>query len=584
MKGCRNRVELNLCVPKRSPVAIRIRTQSYIPPFPHSDLFDDYLSGPTIEDMLEYPAYKDDFPINPFSRPFMQSSWKYFKDYGYRIQNDFAVAFNRQEPIMVPEHLIPAVNPPAGPPQCLEDAINGVTLVGRSGSSQQIQVNDVEILGMKEMLDRVAVLGVTDRIRAFMCGKTPEEDYICLRPEEDSVKLSRDEILINLDIDSVIWITHHIHVRSSLKVHVLPYMKKQPPISKDNHCRVEILFPQSEQDRSEGSRTEWLTKPVPLSQLPHLPFAQLGDGSGSFNFYVVFPRMRHRNHFNGRWANLIPSEVQNFWINEVVIPAIQETAPVGVREYAVFTLKEWMWKAKINGRLQSSKTVTLDPDSISRLVHKMREIIQSKPVELSPYGSFFFVMDARGIKLSTVNVPGRDPDPYATLQKEFTGLDWEYMMLRENGQLLMDLGISYHPIPKNGQALVGIWKLNSTLASYQTAGMNSPQIFRSCTMAGYGGLQATMGAIRSRSVQFTLRSSYSLLFESVRRPGQAEKFCPDSEAFNMTAAFRSTCKEFIEIYSNAENKSYGLREEIRGSGLAIREAILVAIDKVRSLV
>jgi hypothetical protein len=553
--------------------------------------FDDYWGGPTIEDMTTYPKYLDNFPTNPYAVPVTRSRWEYFKDYGYRIQPDFSLMFNCQNPILVAEHILPigriepTIIPEPAPERWrslyLEELLREVASTDRMGKKRERVVRDVKYLGIKGILDAAGSRGGQDSVNAFVCGKTPDNKYVRLDLARDAIRLSPEEVHITLDIDSIIWVTHQLEVRTSVKVHVLPYLKRLPPIHKNNHCHVEILWPRSDSDREAGSqRNEWFTKPVPLSHIPHVPFAQLGDGSGSFNFYVAFPRMMHRNTFNGHWETLIPSEVQSLWITEVLIPAIRNISVPGVVEYADFTLAEWTWKATVNNQLHPSKSLVLDPRSFLMLQKEMREIIKDHPHQLDMFGSLFFVMDARGIKLNTMSIRDRNQDPYVTLQQEFPGIPWEGMMLRENGQLLMDLGISYHPVPRDKRPLIGLWKLESIEASHAATGMTKPEIFRCCTMANYGGVQSTMGSARSRSVQIISRSTYNLLFEAFRRPGQEEKFCTDGEAYDLSPAFKQTCKEFYDIYQGAKTKSYGVRDELRGSGMAIKEAVRYSIQKV----
>ena len=144
----------------------------------------------------------------------------------------------------------------------------------------------------------------------------------------------------------------------------------------------------------------------------------------------------------------------------------------------------------------------------------------------------------------------------------------------------MDLGISYHPDPEDGQPLIGFWKLSSLHASYAASGMNKPEVYRSCTMARYGGMQATMEATRSRAVQLTFWSTYNLLFEMVRRPGQDENFCADKEAYHMSPIFQDAWKAFCRVMGSAHGKSFGVHNKIRGSGFAIKEAIQFAVQKV----
>ncbi|KAF8129371.1 hypothetical protein EV363DRAFT_1169043 [Boletus edulis] len=573
MRNARNRAILRPRVPRIKSQAMPLPAQRYLP-FPIDNSFDDYLDGPTLEDLQD--AIRENAEGN------MRSNWDYFRDYGYRLLADFAVTFNQQDPINVEEHILPVGEPEFQDPSSRDETVVHHLSTDRMGEPCQVHVEDVDVMGMADMLKIAGNRNSSRSIDLFVRGINPVQgNYVCFRPERDAVPITTGEIRTTLDIDSVIWVTNHLHVCGSLKVNVMPYFGNKPPIPKNNHCEVEILWPQSATDQERGGRSEWFTKSVPISNVPHIHFAQAGDGSGSVNFYVAFPRMMHKNPKTGRSATLIPSPVQIVWLTQVLLPAIKATAPQEIREYSDFSYEEWKWKATVNNQLRSSRTLTLDPTTIENLVHRMRLIIsQSHDGYLAPFGSFFFIADIRGIKLNTVTVRGRSIDPLVTLYQEIPTLDWEYMMCRENGQLLLDLGISYHPDPVDQQPLIGLWKLNSIHASYAKAGMNKPTEFKTCTMPRHGGLQATMESVRRKAVQLTFRSTYNLIFEAFRRPGQEEKFCADPEAFANTAVFQQTCHEFLSIYHGAKTKSFGVREEVRGSGFAIIEALRSVWHKV----
>ena len=575
MQNARNRTVWNPRTPMIKPQSVSILPQRYIP-LPSNDSFDDYTHGPTLEDLQ--------YTIHHHKKEEMRSNWEYFRDYGYRILPDFAVTFNQQDPIMVSEHLLPIGEPEVLDPAPWDETIVHHLSTNRVGEPQQVLVTDGDVLGMRDMLSLAGNKNSSSSVSVFVCGKNPlQGNYICLRPERDAQLITTGEVRIALDIDSIIWVTHNLHVLGSLKVNVLPYFGNKPPIPKNNHCEVEILFPQSEEDQAEGGRSEWFTKPVPISNIPHIHFAQLGDGSGSINFYVAFPRMMHKSPNTGHSMTLIPSAVQMVWLTQVLLPAIRAMSPQEIQEYANFTYDEWKWKATINNQLKTSRTLTLDSTTIRKLGPHMRHLVSQSSDLLSMFGSFFFIIDARGIKLDTITVSGRPMDPLVSLYQAIPTLDWEYMMLRENGQLLLDLGISYHPDPVDRKPLIGLWKLNSIYASYAKAGMNKPKEFKTCTMPRHGGLQATMETIRKRAVQLPFRSTYNLIFEAFRRPGQEEKFCSDAEAYANTAVFQQTCQDFTTIYQGAKTKSYGVREEIRGSGYAIIEALRSAWCKVSPL-
>ena len=286
MRGCHNRSALPARTPSTKNNAIPIPPQAYnaLPDIPNFDSYD----GPTLEELQDDSLDLNNFPLNPYAEPTKRSSWEYFKDYGYRLPRNFSNRFNEQNPLWVSEHLLPI-------PDFQQDA----------ESSIRIQ-NDAIEMGMQEMLD---IAGPPDESRslcAFVCGKTDDGQYIVLNPTRDEVVLEEDEIDITLDIDSIIWVTHNPDVEGSIKLFVFPQVQHHAPIHVNNHCYVELLWPQSTRDDFTNRRSEWFTKPVPLSNIPHIPFGEMGNGAGRFNFYIFFPRMMHKQPNTRYSATSIP--------------------------------------------------------------------------------------------------------------------------------------------------------------------------------------------------------------------------------------------------------------------------------------
>jgi hypothetical protein len=71
--------------------------------------------------------------------------WVTFRDYGYRIDPDFAQAFHNLPPIMVKEHLMPVGLSAPG-----EDSI--ATQKSRTGNA--IDLTDLDIMGAQEMIEK----------------------------------------------------------------------------------------------------------------------------------------------------------------------------------------------------------------------------------------------------------------------------------------------------------------------------------------------------------------------------------------------------------------------------------------------
>lgn len=577
--------------------------------------FDEWFQGPVLEDIhiLERPGGIDHIHLESYSRPTVYSSWEEYKDYGYRLQRDFALMFNTDEPLGAVEHLLPLPGlylqaadqyeedeedgSPEGTPQLsdlfssdpmelVEDEVQvqprettpifvgGYTPVGTSG--------DCVKMSMNQMLTDAGPRGSISAMNMFVGGILPDGRKIELDLTADIRPLAPDDFELSIDIDSVIWTTHLLKAKAEVLVHVLPYNASRAPIHKSNHTFVHILMPQSQRDRDGGGRTEWFTTQVSVSTIPHIPFAKIPSGATTFNIYVFFPRMMHRDPVTGRRKTLIPFEIQALWLTDVVYPAIKMCEDITMEAYTSYTLDEWIWKAELDGRFSNkTRTVPVKEGLLDKLQDSMKRIVASEDY-LAMLGSFFFVLDGRGMKHTTSTNVRIETDPYLELLERFSVLDWEYMMLRENGQLLVDLGMGFHPNPASKEALVALWHLETLKDSFGMAGMNAGTTHYLNTLSGYGGRQAEMAATRQRIVQLSFRSAYGLYYQPVRRGrGGDVKFCSETDACDVNASFTSSIESYIKIFKGSASKSFGGRDEMRGSGVAIKMVMQEAPKLVR---
>ena len=99
-----------------------------------------------------------------------------------------------------------------------------------------------------------------------------------------------------------------------------------------------------------------------------------------------------------------------------------------------FTLEEWKWKAAKNQGFSNTKSAPILTNQLNTLQNAMRNIVEGSPDTLDLFGSFFFVCDIHGCKGTT-----HGDDPYESLKKEYLGMDWDYAMKREHGQLVLDI-------------------------------------------------------------------------------------------------------------------------------------------------
>jgi hypothetical protein len=570
MANARRRIPANIRAPTRKGgKAIALKPQRFKILWRNKlKDFDDYFGGPTLEDMMELqrPGGLEGYPNDWEVAPTIRSPWELFKNYGFTLEPEFALMFNQQEPLMAEEHLLPIGEPS---PLNQEDSHE--------------EEPGWEEMGMEDMLALAPEEGSFGSMKMFVQGVMPDgKTLIKLDLTRDRYPLSLSEYLLSWDIDSIIWTTYHMRVLTEISVHVLPYSGARPPIWKNNHAYAEVLMPQSERDKDMGGRTEWFSNRKSLSVIPHIHFGKIGSGAASFNIYVMFPRMMHKNPVNGRSATLIPFEIQSLWFTDIVYPAIIAGEDPSTFAYKHYTLSEWRWKASNKARFSGKdKLVVVQGEHLPRLQRIMREIIQLDLDEYDRYGSFFFVWECRGMKDSTNIVMGRDGDPYAELCRKFPHCDWEYMEKRENGQLLMDLGMGFHPVPEDRTPLVFMWDLKQVNQSYDAAGMNAGKVHHEGMMGGYGGRQSEMEQRRLAIVQLCFRSTYSLKYQPFRRSVAGEiNLCEDIDAYEVNSTYRNCLDNLLMMMNGSLRKSFGAREEVRGSGTSIRQVMEGVADLV----
>ncbi|KZP26425.1 hypothetical protein FIBSPDRAFT_949307 [Athelia psychrophila] len=308
---------------------------------------------------------------------------------------------------------------------------------------------------------------------------------------------------------------------------------------------------------------------------------------------IVFPRMKHQNPQTKRSTNCIPWELHTIFLDRVVYPAIRGAEGKERDMYNNYCSDEWRWKAALSSNY-SGKRKTATVRDVEELQRAMRIILtdlcrqDSEGYMFEAFKSFFFVTEAKAIKATTHHVLGTNlPDPYRQLQTQFPFLQFDELQKRENGQIIMDLGMGFHPNrPGSGMApVVGMWEMDYLVNSYGAAGMNKPTVYPTNTMPAHGGCQSEMGKVRASLVQLVFRSTYNLTYEAVRRiRGGHDSFCEDSDAYQVNHKFTQSIEDYSKMMQGAQLKdhSHGCREELRGSATAIVEIIRNAEELMKA--
>jgi len=548
--------------------------------------FDDYTSALSVS----YPHDPDILPntwaFDATGMLVLEHHWSLWRDRGYRLERSFFSMFSGNVAPQLIDHLLPHC-PGILQTQKQPDAMEREDQLGNRGLSNmepdaeeallQGPHPDLITMSAHDMLDEAGPAENTPESQnVFVRGKSRDDKFIFVDLERDKVDLLKQDLAVSIDIDSIIWVTYDLTFLGPMNLHLLPLLGDKPPFATNNHVYVKVLSPPTPdncdlQGKSSHSST------FSLSQIPHTHFGQMGQGAGQLNIYIFFPRMIRKNRHNGRMATLIPKVVQDLWLSEAVIPAARNSLHnfPGLMEYLPHNVEELHLRS---GHRHGTKTIPLTPQTLLLLQTNLRELVQSQADLLGRFGSFFFAVDARGIKLLSKQHQTTE-DPYQTLCSMIPELDWNHMMNRLHGELFLDLGVSYHP-PQEGEALVGLWRLPQVETSYQIMGMQKGTTHHSCTLESYGGWQAEMKKERRKRVHLCFRSTYNLCFQVIRNPGQAQYLCTDDDAIKINDRFLAGCDRWKTLFHTAQKNSYGVREEIRGSGNAIMEVLQNAMQKV----
>lgn len=74
------------------------------------------------------------------------------------------------------------------------------------------------------------------------------QNHICIDLECDHVPLGLSDINVSVDIDSLIWVSSHLHFCKAMSIFLGPVLDKEASIQKYNHVYVEVLVSHSEED------------------------------------------------------------------------------------------------------------------------------------------------------------------------------------------------------------------------------------------------------------------------------------------------------------------------------------------------
>ncbi|KAF8324807.1 hypothetical protein F5887DRAFT_902070 [Amanita rubescens] len=439
----------------------------------------------------------------------------------------------------------------------------------------EAEITDSVSMGAEEMMQLSKDI-INDDI--FVTGKTSEGKFINVDLQRDSV--IPETINYAIDIDSLIWITRKPHFALAVELYTSPVLRNTAPISKDNHVKIEMLYPPVEQ----GKRDEWWSRSFRLSRLPHALLGKIGIA----NLSIFLPRMAHQDPYTSRWANVVPPEVQTQLWEKILMKALRRV--IGDIGQVYIGENQAHISFKSSSHTKMPKTHPVRKSHFERMVEEMHEIIQDDAEgHLAQFGSFFFALEIKGCKMVSQaeahdgeELNGCLGDALNNLKEENPALDWDYMEDRRVGELLYDIGITIQP--NNTFPTVGLWRLDQLETFYGACGYLRGNIHHLNTMSLYGGLQAEMPRSRSERTHILYRQSYNLAYEALRKADNTRELFKLQDVYQLNRRFRNEYKTVMEIYSiHAKKQSFGVRDEYRVGGAAMKDFMEHVDDMVHAM-
>ncbi|KAI0691050.1 hypothetical protein C8T65DRAFT_587481, partial [Cerioporus squamosus] len=572
----------------------------------HDDSFDDYDRGPTREEFIGPNTSLGDVDVlygfDPVTEYLFPVSWTRFADQGMRLLTGYAHMHYMRKPWNIHAHVLPIAHLDYSLKDYYRtlhqaDSHNEYMKAHRGHRRREEMEDfatslfgvpsDVRFMGLGEMLSGAGRPGSAKNLDRFIRGRTSSGKLICLDIERDAVMVPPADVDVLMDIDSIIWVTSKVKVNMSINVATTPTVGKTPPIRKNNHVYVRVLQPPTHNERCDGMR-DWAETATSLSIIPHTIFAKIVEGSCPINLIICFPRMLHRNSFTHKWEALIPFEIQRLFWDLVLLPALHECLGDADKPYVPVTVHNNQLKSaskeQKEGLLFRAKTASISPSVIWAMQDVMRRKVKEDP-SLDLYGSFFFVIDAKNYKLQTrvpVSSSGEPQmSPWQALKAALPQLDLDYMADRSNGELTVDLAISFNP-RKPTVPLVGLWRLDVLEASFGAGGYTRGSLHHIASLSRYGALQAPMGSERARQTHVVSRSSYNLQYEVIRASNNQPYFAEDGDAYEGHLIYRQECTRRVQIYrGECQQHTYGVRDEYRIGGEALQDFFTNWQDKTR---
>lgn len=399
--------------------------------------------------------------------------------------------------------------------------------------------------------------------------------------EGDRAKLDETEVEIRYDIDSLMVVSHDLHLQGLVYVRAV---KKQEygsyrTFTVSNNVKVGLLEPMSDPEIAQGDRLNYKMKNTPIAHIPHLLFAS----KHPVYFYIFFPRLIRKQEDNpSAFDTTLPVDVEEMFFSLLNWCVLSHQKGSGKDSYYSQTIHELAHREA--GKKANIPDYKLPAEDLTSILSLLREVIQSTidqvPVEedtdedwvyedsLQLFKSFFFVADVRAIKLHTMIAmrPDTEVNLLGKLMGELSVLDFQAISDTTKTCVYVDLAICFTPKRIEGNEvipLVGLWNMDKVKYSLLASGGIGVQKHPLANLPKYGNVDCSMDTVSRERTGILKWQFYCLYYELVRAK-RSEIHTPSlNEAYCGGDTLAKAANGLINVLRGGRDKNYGVRLEIR---------------------
>jgi hypothetical protein len=195
--------------------------------------FDDYVTPPI---WTHVPTISENiWTFDSLRKQILPSFWETWKDFGYRLKPDFFCILAKSSATDFQSRLLPTTEDFPIPSELCPDSPR---------SCHNEKAKQPICMGAQQMLDESGDVPKSPRSSdVFIRGLTRNGEFIRLDLELDCNHLPLKDILLSVDIDSVIWVTSCPKFKGAINLHLTPYVRDKAPIEANPYIYIELVMP-----------------------------------------------------------------------------------------------------------------------------------------------------------------------------------------------------------------------------------------------------------------------------------------------------------------------------------------------------